>query len=85
MHPEPPPPTHLYINTESTSQTVTILNPGTAQKGRIDFGDIAQGTRRLKAGDKLTLLKQISQETAICTLENDTAELLIYTPHIRPL
>jgi hypothetical protein len=79
-----PTPTHLYINTSSASQTVPILKPGTAANGKITFGDTI-GSRRMRAGDRLIHLLHLNTEAIIAHLPGDTRELLILTPHIRPL
>jgi hypothetical protein len=79
-----PAPTHRYINVSSASQNATLLKPGTAAKGRVGFGDTI-GERRMKAGDRLCKLADLSPEAIIATLEGDTREILLLNAHIRPL
>ncbi len=59
------PPDHLlFANGSPAHQTLPVLRPGTAAKGRIDTTDQV-GCLRLKPGQKLTVLAQLDTDAAI--------------------
>lgn len=75
----------VYTSAASELQHVPTLKPGTAAKGRVDFGD-QTGARRLKVGDCLLVLNSSSEVIFAQNITDPTkTELLILAKHTKPL